>query len=211
MAPLISRNVGADRRRVLKRSRRSGKFGAFLFFAPMVVLLLIVVIGFISYESSVTGTLVVEAVSSGRYSPAVSLHATATVGTITYLTPFNLTLSSGVHTILFGSLNWYLAPHSKSVTVLGGKTAYAVGTYLPVVRVVTFTQAGFNSTSITALHGVTPVVWINKGASGMTLVVAQNTRVYLLPSQNYTTVFQSPGTYSFSLYGTGFGGVVSSV
>jgi hypothetical protein len=143
--------------------------------------MLIVVIGLVSNEASTTGVLVVEALSSGKYSPAVPLQVSATVGTVTHLTPFNITVGAGERTVVFGTLSWYLTPAPRSVVVVGGKTAYAVGIYLPIVRVITFNRDGFNSTAVTALHGVTPVI-------------APNARVYLQPSQNYTMVFKSAGT-----------------
>jgi hypothetical protein len=193
----------------LKRTRKSGRFGTLLFLAPTAAIMLIVLIGLVSNEASTTGVLVVEALSSGKYSPAVPLQVSATVGTVTHLTPFNITVGAGEQTVVFGTLSWYLAPAPKSVVVVGGKTAYAVGIYFPIVRVITFNRDGFNSTAVTALHGVTPVVWINDGTVGVTLVITPNTRVYLQPSQNYTMVFKSAGTYGFSIFNTDFGGSVT--
>ena len=191
------------------RARRFSKAGHLLFFAPIAAIAFLVVFGLLGAASTRDGTLVVEAVSSGRYAPSVPLHISATVEGKSADTPFNATLPQGYYTVTFGSAAWYLTPPPRSVSLRGGGTAYAVGTFDPVLKIVEITQTGFNSTSVSALHGVTPVVWINKGGSGVTLEIAPDTRIYLQPSQNYTTVFQAAGTYGFSVFNTDFVGSVN--
>jgi len=76
---------------------------------------------------------------------------------------------------------------------------------------IAMSQNGFNSSSVTALHGVTPVVWINVGTLPVSIEVSSGGRVLLNPSQNYTMVFSSSGTFSFDIPNSGFSGTVLSM
>jgi plastocyanin len=191
-------------------SRKKGsRFrGSLVFFIPVVVVIAIVALGLISTISNQSGILVVDAYTSGRYAPASPVHALANVASATETTPFNLSLSQGEYTVVFGPVKWYVTPTQRSVVVSGGKTQFAVGVYSPVIREVTIGSEGFNSTSVTAKLGTTPVVWVNTTSNPVVLEVMTSVRANLSPGQNYTRVFQSTGTYTFSLDGTGYSGTL---
>lgn len=195
----------------MKRNRNPGRNGKLLFFAPIVLVVGLVILGFYSAYSSRAGTLVVDAISSGRYSPSIPLHATATVGTTTQATPFNVTLNQGEYMVDYGAVAWYAAPSSRAIFVPAGKSLFAIGVYNPILRVIAASSQGFNSTSVSALHGVTPVVWVNLGGSYVVLEIDGVGRVTLQPSQNYTRVFQNPGTFYFDIFDTSFVGSVRSI
>ena len=176
----------------------------------MAAIILLVIVAFF-FAAPQSGTLAVEAVSSGRYYSPVQLAVTARVGQTSQTTPFNLTLSQGEYTVTYGNLSWYITPPPRSVDLIGGKLAYALGTYVPVVVAISLTQNGFNTTSVTTKHGVTPVVWVNIGNTPEILLLGSVGRISLDPSQNYTHVFASQGTYDYSILGTSLGGTVDSV
>jgi hypothetical protein len=92
----------------------------------------------------------------------------------------------------------------------GGKTEYAVAVYSPIVRKVSISTTGFNATTITVLHGITPVVWMNTGSTVVVLEISNLGRTSIGPSQNYTTIFPSSGTFSFDIFNTNFTGAVYS-
>ncbi|MDE1852990.1 MAG: hypothetical protein KGI38_04480 [Thaumarchaeota archaeon] len=195
----------------MRRAKSSRKLGKLLFFIPVLALLVLVVFALVTYVAFESGTLTVVTYSSGRYSPSFQLHATVTVGATTETSPFNFSLSQGHYTVVFGQLTWYVTPPPRAITLTGGGTEYAVGTYNPIVRVVAITQDGFNSSSVSALHGVTPVVWKNEGSSSVTFEISGVTRIPLAPGQNYTKVFAAAGTFNFDIVNTSFKGTVSSV
>jgi hypothetical protein len=195
----------------LKRRKDSKALGRALFAIPVVVVVGLVVFGLASAISTQSGTLTVEAVSSGRYSPSVQLKVQVTVGNTTRTTPYNFSLPQGQYNVVFGNEDWYDAPPVHSVSLIGGKTAYVIGTYTPVVKAIQVTSSGFNATTVTAKHGVTPVVWVNEGSAVEVLVVTGIGRIPLEPSQNYTQVFASRGTVEFSILNTSFSGTISCV
>ena len=195
----------------MKRGKSSKRTGRLLFFIPVVAVLGLVVFGLISVISSQSGVLIIQAMSSGRYSPQVSLRVSFTVGTNTGVTPVNLTLPQGGYTVAYGQKNWYASPPSRSLVLVGGKTEYAVAIYSPLIKLISVTESGFNTTSITALHGVTPVIWINEGGSAVTLSIGTVGHILIDPSQNYTHVFASQGSFDFALSNTNFNGTVNSV
>jgi hypothetical protein len=139
------------------------------------------------------------------------LYAIASAGSITRITPFNVTLAQGNYAVDFGPLDWYITPHTKSIFAVGGKTQYVVGTYAPVVRVITMTLNGFNSTQITAMHAVTPVVWVNNGGRLVVLELESVGSIPIQPSANYTMVFPTAGTFNFDQYNTTATGFVQSI
>jgi energy-converting hydrogenase Eha subunit F len=194
----------------LSRKKASKRFGRIVFFIPTLVVLAVAAFGIISFISIQTGTIVVEATSSGRYAASIQLHPYVSVGGKTEQSPFNLTLPQGQYTVEFGQLTWYLTPAARSVAVSGGKTQYAVAVYDPVVRVISMSSAGFNSTSVTAEHGLTPVIWVNISAEVFTLNIQGLARVSLNPGENYTAIFSSQGTFSYSIPSTSYSGTVHS-
>ena len=177
---------------------------------PVVIILVLVVLAFGSGLAGGTGTLVFMAASSSRYSSSVELHATFTIGSSTETSPVNLTLSQGTYTISFGPLNWYITPASRTVTLARGSTEYVYTTYDPILRKISVSQGGFNVTSVTALHGVTPVVWTNDGDSAVTLHVDSIGTVIIDPSRNYTAVFATGGTFQYDIPRTNFSGSVKA-
>jgi hypothetical protein len=138
------------------------------------------------------------------------MNVAVTVGSAQGTTPFNLSLSPGQYTVVYGAVSWFRTPPPRSVAVLGGVTAFALGTYTPIIKTVAITASGFNSTSVSALHGVTPVVWLNHGGSVAVLEIQNVGRFEIAPSQNTTMVFTSKGTFSFTVFGTNFEGYVLS-
>lgn len=193
-----------------KQSRRSKTFGKLAFFIPVVAIALVVIFGVLNAATTQSGVLIVEAYSSARYSPRVGLTPQVQVGSQTMTAPFNLTLTGGTYQVTFGAVSWYTAPGSRSVTIVGGRTAYAVGVYSPVVRVISIGSHGFNSTSVTAMHDVTPVVWVNNNSTFAVLDVSSVGHVVLEPSQNYTVVFSSAGAFGYDIPNTAFNGTVSA-
>ena len=181
------------------RARTSSKAGRLLFFIPIAALAFLVVFGLLGASSTRDGTLVVEAVSSGRYAPPVPLHVSATVDGKSAGTPFNVTLPAGKYTVVYNSTRWFNTPDARPVVLAGGATGYAIGTYLPVVMSIGITQGGFNSTAVTALHSITPVVWVNLGAKAVELQIEGVGTVRIPPSLNFTHVFQSQGSFGFFL------------
>jgi hypothetical protein len=183
----------------LKRSRKK-RFGNFVFFLPIILLVAIVLFGFYQNTENATGVLSVEAQSSyGSSSHFIS--SITTVSGATKQTPYDLTLKPGPYTVTYGALQWYQTPPPKTVTVLGGTTAYAVGVYVPIRVKIDANGAGFNATQVTAKSGVTPVVWTDTGNSAVQLK-STVFNIVLTPGQNYTRVFDSPDELIVSLIGT---------
>jgi hypothetical protein len=194
----------------MSRAKSSRRTGRIIFFIPIVVVLAIVLLAFVSFLTVQSGTLEVMAQSSGRYSPSVSLHPYVSIGSTTQVAPFNLSLAQSQYTVVFGPLSWYKTPAPKTLVLSLGKTEFAVGVYSPIMRGIAVSQNGFNSSSVTALHGVTPIVWINVGTLPVSIEVSNGGRVLLNPSQNYTAIFSSTGTFSFDIPNSGFSGTVQS-
>ncbi|MDG7008014.1 MAG: hypothetical protein JRN06_07195 [Nitrososphaerota archaeon] len=194
-----------------KRSRRKTRFGNIIFWLPIAVVIGLVVVGLLAYSPVRSGTLVVQAVSSSRYAPPVQLQVSATVGSVTKSTPFNLTLGLGQFTVVYSAVSWYYTPPPKVVTVSGGKTTFSIGTYDPILRAVSITGQGFNSTAVSALHGVTPVVWTNEESTFEVLEITSFGHYILQPGQNHTQIFPSRGNFSFDIFNTGFTGYVQSL
>lgn len=195
--------------------RNRGRLGTLVFFIPLVVIVSVVVIGFIQLAQP--GTLKVQAITVDRFlapdkqngSALVSVTVTAASGsgTNTGTTPTSFSLSSGTYTVSYGTDNWYKTPSSKTVSVPAGKTVYAVGVYEVLTAPVSITQSGFNATKIEALHGVTPVIWINNSGSSVVLSLETFGTFPLSAGQNYTKVFYDAGSFTFSVGGTASGTV----
>jgi hypothetical protein len=148
------------------------------------------------FTTQTKGTIVVEANVSG--SGHQSLHVSASVGNQRGTTPFNVTVSQGVYKVTFSSVPWYRTPAPREVTLPGGGTMFAVGTYRPRSVVVAMTSSGFNSTRVTALHGVTPVVWVNLSGATVSLTGKGGVGIPIPNGGNFTIVFPNPGTYPYS-------------
>ena len=185
-----------------KPARKSGtrKLGKLVFVLPIIVVLSLFVLGAVSNAINRTGTLVVEAQSSygGTSSP---LSVAASVSGTTSDTPYNVTLGQGSYTVTYPPLQWYRTPPTNTVVVLGSKTAFSIGTYVPIAAVVGVSSGNFNSSRVTAEHGVTPVVWIDASAEAIQIKGNSFTAV-IEPTQNYTGIFEVAGEVTVSLLGT---------
>lgn len=179
-----------------------------MFLVPIVVILLLVAYSGYEYFFATDGILVVRAVTSGHYSSPQDLQVQATVNGQTMTTPYNLSLPQGDYTVTYPSLPGYAPPTAVRAGVIGGRTVYATGSYSPVVKVVGVTANGFNTTKVSAVHGVTPVVWLDQGNTEVFLQGDQIGEVSLLPGTNYTMIFKTAGSYSFSIVGTSASGTV---
>ena len=173
-------------------------------------MLLLAIVGFalLSGVSGNSGLLTVRAQSSGA-APIQLQGVTASVNGYTGTTPFNISLSQGQYIVTFGPANWFHEPSPKSVSISKGLTQYAVGVYIPIVRAISITGSGFNQTKVSGYHGVTPFIWINTQGSPQQLVIQNVVRLTLSPGQNYTHVFDSPGTYYYSVPTSPFNGTAT--
>ena len=178
-----------------------------MFFIPILIVLFLIALALLSGATGTTGVLVVHAQSSA--SSSTQLRVSAKVNGETLTTPFNLTLNQGSYVVDFNPLTWYTAPIPETILLSAGKTAYAVGVYTPVERTIAISSNGFNQTSVTALHGVTPLVWMNEAGFPLVLDVQGLQAVPLQAGQNYTHVFQSAGKFSFSIFETSAQGLVT--
>ncbi len=172
-----------------RKSRYNSKIGKLVFFAPAAIIIILVVYAFVQLNSP--GTLVVRAEDQNFK----LLNVPFTINGNSYTTPKNVSLSQGSYVVDFGVITWYYAPASRDVTVTPGHTVYAVGSYTPATKFVQVTGSGFNVTSVSALHGVTPVEWINPSDSVVTFSGGPFQQVRLEPDQSYTYTFPTAGTF----------------
>jgi hypothetical protein len=184
---------------MVKRGKRARRWGRLAFFLPVIAVLAIVAFALLSNQGGQAGTLIVEAQSSSRYYPAVMLSATATVSSSKGTTPFNVSLTAGQHQVTYSSITGYYTPSPRTVTVEGGKTGYSIGVYDPIPKMISITPSGFNQTTISALHGITPVFWVNRSGTYQILQLQPVGKVELQAGQNFTYVFQQAGSFAFSL------------
>jgi hypothetical protein len=195
----------------MKSRRKRGRFGTLLFALPIILFVLVIAYQLISETYFNTGTLIVEAKSSGRYYPAVSLNASVSVGTRGGTTPATLSLTQGTYTVVFTTVQWYTTPQSRTINVVAGKTSYALGVYDPIVKGVSIEGNQFNATTISAKHGVTPIVLINRMSGYAVIQGAPDGTIIIQSAQNYTHVFQNAGTYTLTLFDTSAPGLTVSV
>ncbi|MDA4134281.1 MAG: hypothetical protein OK441_01755 [Thaumarchaeota archaeon] len=175
-----------------KSSRYNSKVGKLLFVIPAVVIIVLGVYAFIHLNSP--GTLIVRA-EDQNFAP---LSVPFTVNGNSYTTPENVSLSQGSYVVSFGTIPWYYPPATRDVTITTGIPVYAVGSYQPETKFVQVTPNGFNETSLAALHGVTPVTWINLSGSLVTFSGGPFQQVRLESGQAYTYTFAT--VQSFVLY-----------
>lgn len=183
----------------MKRSRNK-RLGRLAFFLPTMVLVGAVVYALLFSGVTADGTLVVQAQSSyGLSSKYIS--ATATVGSRTATTPYDLSLSQGTYSVTFLQLKGYHTPPPRSVAVIGGQTSYAVGVYTPILDIIGVNPGGFNVTKADGIHDVTPYVWVNTGSESVQ-IKSSVFNVVISPGENYTRIFQSAGAYTVAMVGT---------
>ena len=186
----------------LMRKRGRDRFSRVLFILPLTLILLAVLYQVFSYYTVQQGTLIVNTQTSDRYYPAVLLNATVSVAGRVGTAPMHLSLDQGPYTVTFSPIRWFHTPNDRQIVVLSGRTAYALGVYSPVIQPIEISENGFNITKISGMHGVTPVVWINRSGNFVVLVGDVFDRRIISPGQNFTMVYPEAGTYRFSIFGT---------
>lgn len=170
-----------------------------LFWVPVALIVLIVLVALLEATGS-NGTLVVGAETSSRYYPARGLAASAAVQGVTQTTPFNLTLAPGQYTVQFSPVAGFVTPSAHQVTVTRGRTSYVTAVYQPVVQYVGDPGGLFNTSSVQAIHDVTPVTWVNNRSSYFVILIQPLGRIVLDPYQNFTHVFTKPGDYAYATF-----------
>ena len=193
----------------MRKHRKSRRLGRFLLLIPIAVFGIIVLLSLQYFAGPGNGVLVVEAHGIGASGGTTQLSVPATVNGRSIQTPYNATLPVGEYAVEFQAVKWYVTPPNDTVYVLGAKTAYAIGDYLPLKDMVGVTESGFNQTAIQALHGVTPVEWVNLESGYVTLHITQIGTIVLGPGENYTTIFTAPGEYTYAIFGTTISGTAS--
>ena len=182
--------------------KRERRIGTLLFLIPILVIMAFVAYAIIDGAPSYDGTLVISAQTSTRYYPAEYLNVSVGVSGQSGTTPFTLTLAQGTYTVSFTVARGFFTPADRSVNVTAGVTSYAVGVYDPIPVLVSVGQDKFNTTGVTVLHGITPLVWTNPTSQYEVVTSSLTGQILIPPMQNSTYVFQSQGTYSFTLVGT---------
>jgi len=186
----------------MRGRKKRGKFGTLLFALPVILFVIIIAYQLILVNYFQSGTMIVEAQSTGKYYRVVGLNVSVNVGTQAGTTPLTLSLTQGSYTVTFPTIQWYSTPQSRTASVVAGRTTYAVGVYDPIVKKVSIEGNQFNATTVSAKHGVTPLIWINKMSGYAVLQGGPTGTIIIQPAQNYTYVFQNAGTYTFALFGT---------
>ena len=196
-------------------SGRRNLFGKLAFFVPLIIIVSIVLYAFFQVTSP--GSLEVDALVHDKYlhtssqgSPVqVSIQVSYATGgsSKSGTTPVTLSLPPGTYTVAYATVNGYFRPTDRSVSVDSGIKSYAVGVYEAIPIFISITSVGFNSTAVSALNSVTPVIWINNSGSPLTLQLGSSGEYYLYPGQNHTQLFQATGSTHFSI-GTNVTGTV---
>ncbi len=112
-------------------------------------------------------------------------------------TPSTLSLPQAVYTVTYNTLQWYQTPAPRVISLLAGRTAYAIGEYKPIVEVVGISGGSFNVTSLTAKSKVTPVIWVNTSNHFVVLMGEQFNMAVMNPQGNFTFIYQTAGKFLF--------------
>jgi hypothetical protein len=179
-----------------KKSRYDSRLGKLFFVLPILLIVSVVVYAYV--ELNAPGTLVVQALDAH----GAQLKVSVTVGSQTGNTPLRLSLSQGTYSVTYGSTQWYRTPLPKQAIISPGITSYANAIYSPVIRVIQLGPSGFNTTVVTALHAVTPVIWLNPSTSSIVINGGQFSHIVVEPGQNFTYTFPAAGNYQFFIYST---------
>jgi hypothetical protein len=185
----------------MKGRSRNKRLGTMLFFIPIVLVLALVGYAIIDTTTFRDGTLIVRAQTSNRYYPVEYLNVSVSVSGKSGITPFHISLSPGTYTVRFPSQQWFTSPSSRTVNVTAGGTSFVVGVYNPIPVSVSLDQGKFNTSAVSVLHRVTPLIWINLSSDYEVITSDLTGRIIIAPMQNYTYVFQSQGTFAFSFVG----------
>jgi len=191
-----------------KKSRR-GRLSTFFFLLPILVIVAVAAYQILSYSSTQNGVLKVYAIDT-RNDNLTGVGAS--INGVSVQLPYTAVLAQGEYTVTYSSVNWFITPSPKHVTVLAGKTAYAIGVYVPRPVNVAVTQSGFNVSSVTVLHIVTPLVITNAGQDYVVLTgFPGRGNVVLAGGQSFTTQFNETGTFQVQLLFSKFVLTVDSV
>ena len=183
------------------KRKKERRIGTLLFLIPILLLSALGAYAIIDATGSHAGTLVVRAQTSTKYYPAEYLNVSAGVAGQSGITPFTLTLTQGTYTVSFSGARGFVTPQQRSVNVTSGVTSYVIGVYDPIPVLVSVGQNRFNTTSVTVLHRVTPLIWTNPTSQSVVITSDLTGQISIPPMHNSTYVFQSQGTFSFSLVG----------
>ncbi len=176
----------------------------YLFFVPLAALVTIIVYGY--FVSNQPGTLIIEAKDP---SSQKDLFVQASINGMLVTTPSTLSLSQSVYTVTYNALQWYQTPSPRVISLLAGRTAYAIGEYKPIVEVVGISGDSFNVTSVGAKSKVTPVVWVNTSNHFLVLMGEQFNTAVIYPQMNFTFIYQSAGKFLFWVGQPSVNGTVS--
>jgi hypothetical protein len=186
------------------RRKPNRKLTVALFFIPVVIIGGVLAYAFVSYVfTPTTGTLYVAMEAAPYRAPIKFLQGTVGVDSTSVASPANLTLKAGAHTVIFPQVKGYLTPSARSIEVFAGKLAYAYGVYYPIKVVIIVTPQSFNATKVSAIHGITPVVWVNTSSQTVTLQGTSWNVASINPGGNFTYVYQDAGLNSFEILGNG--------
>ena len=178
------------------KGRYDPRIGRLLFFVPAVLIIVLVLYAYVQLNAP--GTLIMQAEDANGN----QLNVHATVNGNTYTTPQTIKLGQGSYTVDFSTIAWYYPPTSRSIAVTPNQIVYAVALYTPEVKFVQAIPTGFNVTSITVLHGVTPVTWVNPSTSLVTFSGGPFQQVRLEPGQSYTYTFPTAETIRVNIGST---------
>jgi hypothetical protein len=186
----------------LKGRKRRDRYGTLVFLIPVVLVVALAAYAIFDATLSQDGTLIVTAQTSAKYYPVEYLNVAVSLAGKSGTTPFNITLPQGTYTVTFPSQRWFTSPLSRTVNVTARGDSFVVGVYDPIPVTVSVSQTKFNTTAISVLHKVTPLIWVNP-TNGYEVISSTLTgRIIIAPMQNYTYVFQESGSYSFSIVGS---------
>jgi hypothetical protein len=186
----------------LKGRKRSDRFGTLLFVIPVVLVVALAAYAVFNATLSQDGVLIVRAQTSSNYYPAEYLNVAVSVAGKSGTTPFNITLPQGTYTVTFPSQRWFTPPASRTINVTARGDSFVVGVYDPIPVTISVNETKFNTTAISVLHKVTPVIWVNPTPQYDVISSTLTGRIIIAPMQNYTYVFQESGSYSFSIIGS---------
>lgn len=190
------------------KKKRNSRLQNLAFFIPIILVIIFVVFAVASNFLNQDGTIVIRAASSGRYYPTAFLQAPFSVAGTSGVTPDNISLVHGSYTVIFGKLTWYRTPAPMTFYLAGGRTYFATGIYAPVLGVFAISSQSINASSVSALHGITPIVWLNRSGSAITIEFHGGGRAQIAPGGNFTFVYQTPGEYQFTTVPNNLNGTI---
>ena len=186
----------------MKGRRKNNRFGTLLFIVPIVLVAALVAYAIVDTTSFGNGTLIIRAQTSTKYYSALYLNVTVTAAGKSGTTPLTLSLPQGTYTVTFPSQQWFTPPPSRTVNLTSRGDSFVVGVYNPIPVSVSVNQDKFNTTKITVLHRVTPLIWVNPTQNYAVISSDLTGRIIIPPLQNATYVFQNPGSYVFTIVGS---------